>query len=81
MAKAAEITSGTTLLLAGILKEAGLPDGVFNVVTGGGSVVGQRITEHVDIDMVSFTGSTAVGQMALHASAKKYQTPWSGAGW
>ncbi|MCP6559783.1 aldehyde dehydrogenase family protein, partial [Klebsiella pneumoniae] len=62
--------SGTTLLLAGILKEAGLPDGVFNVVTGSGSVVGQRITEHVDIDMVSFTGSTAVGQMALHASAK-----------
>lgn len=70
VAKAAEITSGTTLLLAGILKEAGLPDGVFNVVTGSGSVVGQRITEHVDIDMVSFTGSTAVGQMALHASAK-----------
>ncbi|VFS90591.1 Betaine aldehyde dehydrogenase [Raoultella planticola] len=70
VAKAAEITSGTTLLLAGILKEAGLPDGVFNVVTGSGSVVGQRITEHADIDMVSFTGSTAVGQMALHASAK-----------
>lgn len=68
--KAAEITSGTTLLLAGILQDAGLPDGVFNVVTGSGSVVGQNITEHDDVDMVSFTGSTAVGQMAIRASAR-----------
>ena len=69
VAKPAEITSGTTLLLADILREAGLPDGVFNVVTGSGAAVGQRITEHTDVDMVSFTGSTAVGQMALRASA------------
>ncbi|WP_416262122.1 aldehyde dehydrogenase family protein [Gibbsiella quercinecans] len=69
VAKAAEITSGTTLLLAELLQEAGLPDGVFNVVTGAGNVVGQRITEHNDVDMVSFTGSTSVGQSTLRAAA------------
>lgn len=67
--KPSEFTSGTTLMLAGILKEAGLPDGVYNVVTGVGPVVGQAMTEHDDVDMVSFTGSTAVGQRTLQASA------------
>ncbi len=67
--KPSEFTSGTTLMLAGILQEAGLPDGVYNVVTGIGPVVGQAMTEHDDVDMVSFTGSTAVGQKTLQASA------------
>ncbi|WP_417582654.1 aldehyde dehydrogenase family protein [Nitrincola sp.] len=70
VAKAAEITSGTTLMLAGLLKEAGLPDGVFNVVTGPGSVIGKALTEHHDVNMVSFTGSTTVGQSTIAASAK-----------
>lgn len=67
--KPSELTSGTTLILAGLLQQAGLPDGVVNVLTGPGSVVGQAISEHADIDMVSFTGSTEVGRLTLAAAA------------
>jgi betaine-aldehyde dehydrogenase len=67
--KPSEFTSGTTLRLAALLKEAGLPDGVCNVITGYGDPVGQRIAEHPDIAMVSFTGSTAVGRKVVSASA------------
>lgn len=56
VAKPSEVTSATTLLLAEIVSAAGLPDGVFNVITGSGSEIGQAMTEHADIDMVSFTG-------------------------
>lgn len=66
--KPAEVTSATTLILADILAEAGLPAGVYNVVTGTGRTVGQALTEHPDIDMLSFTGSTAVGRSCVHAS-------------
>jgi betaine-aldehyde dehydrogenase len=67
--KPSELTSGTMLKLAGILKECGLPDGVLNVVTGYGDPVGARIAEHDDVDVVSFTGSTRVGRLVLKASA------------
>ncbi len=67
--KPAEVTSATTLILADILAEAGLPAGVYNVVTGPGSTIGQAMTEHADIDMLSFTGSTRVGRSVVHASA------------
>ncbi|WP_322093893.1 aldehyde dehydrogenase family protein [Paraburkholderia bannensis] len=67
--KPSEFTSGTTLELARILREAGLPDGVFNVVTGYGNPVGQRLAEHPDIRLVSFTGSTATGRKIVEASA------------
>lgn len=67
--KPSELTSGTTLMLAGLLKQAGLPDGVVNVLTGPGSVVGQAISGHADIDMVSFTGSTEVGRLTMAAAA------------
>ncbi|MEX4004416.1 aldehyde dehydrogenase family protein [Paraburkholderia sp. EG285A] len=67
--KPSEFTSGTTLELAQILREAGLPDGVFNVVTGYGNPVGQRLAEHHDIRLVSFTGSTATGRKVVEASA------------
>jgi acyl-CoA reductase-like NAD-dependent aldehyde dehydrogenase len=50
-----------------------LPAGVFNVVTGLGAEVGQAITEHRDIDMASFTGSTATGRRALQASAGNFK--------
>ncbi|MDQ0390998.1 aldehyde dehydrogenase family protein [Labrys monachus] len=73
VAKPSEVTSATTLLMAEILAEAGLPDGVFNVVTGSGAEIGQALTEHPDIDMVSFTGSTAVGRKALLASAGNFK--------
>ena len=66
--KPAELTPGTTIRLAEICQAAGLPDGVLNVVTGPGSVVGARLSEHVDVDMLSFTGSTAVGRRVIEAS-------------
>jgi phenylacetaldehyde dehydrogenase len=58
----------TCLLLGGIMREAGLPDGVFNVVTGTGVVAGEALVAHPGVDMISFTGSTAVGK-AIAASA------------
>lgn len=67
--KPSEVTSATTLLLAEILAEAGLPRGVYNVVTGSGRTIGQALTEHPDVDMLSFTGSTAVGRSCVHAAA------------
>lgn len=67
--KPSEVTSATTLLLAEVLVEAGLPAGVYNVVTGSGRVIGQALTEHPDVDMLSFTGSTAVGRSCVHAAA------------
>ena len=73
VAKPSEMTSATTLMLADYLKQAGLPDGVYNVVTGTGPVVGQAISDHPDIDMVSFTGSTRTGEAVLKASAGNFK--------
>ncbi len=70
VAKPSEMTSATTLLLAEIMTEAGLPDGVFNVVTGSGRSVGQAMIEHMDVDMLSFTGSTNVGRAVVEATAR-----------
>ena len=67
--KPSELTSGTTLMLARLLKASGLPDGVFNVVTGSGDPVGQRLAEHPDLRLISFTGSTATGRKVLTAAA------------
>lgn len=67
--KPSEFTSGTTLRLAELLKEAGLPDGVCNIVTGYGDPVGERLSTHPEVSMVSFTGSTAVGKRIVAASA------------
>ncbi len=67
--KPSELTSATTLILAEILKECGVPDGVFNVVTGYGEPVGQSLCEHPDIEMISFTGSTKVGKAISRAAA------------
>ena len=67
--KPSELTSATTLLLAEICDTAGVPSGVINVITGYGEPVGRRIAEHDDVDMVSFTGSTAVGKAIVRAAA------------
>jgi betaine-aldehyde dehydrogenase len=67
--KPSELTPGTTLRLAELLAEAGVPAGVVNVVTGYGNPVGQALAEHPDVDMISFTGSTAVGKAIVQASA------------
>ena len=66
--KPSELTPGTTLRLARILLDAGLPDGVVNVVTGHGVPGGERLAEHPEIDMITFTGSTAVGKSIVVAS-------------
>ena len=67
--KPAEYTPLTALLLAECAQEAGLPDGVLNVVTGSGRTAGQALVEHPDVAKVAFTGSTEVGQGILRASA------------
>ncbi|MET8614140.1 aldehyde dehydrogenase family protein [Streptomyces misionensis] len=60
--KPAEDTPVTAQLFAEAVHEAGVPAGVFNLVTGLGPVAGQALAEHPDVDLVSFTGSTAVGR-------------------
>ena len=67
--KPAETTSGTACEIATLCGEVGIPDGVVNVVTGYGPVAGQALTEHADVDYVSFTGSTASGRRVVAASA------------
>lgn len=73
VAKPSEVTSATTLILAEVLAEAGLPPGVYNVVTGSGRTIGQALTEHLDVDMLSFTGSTAVGRSCLQAAGGNFK--------
>jgi acyl-CoA reductase-like NAD-dependent aldehyde dehydrogenase len=60
--KPAELTPLTALELEGIAAEAGLPEGVVNVVAGPGSVCGRRLVEHPDVAKIAFTGSTEVGR-------------------
>jgi len=68
--KPAEVTSGTTVMLGEILVAAGVPAGVVNIVVGTGSVVGDVLVTHPDVDMLSFTGSTGVGKQAVAKSAR-----------
>jgi gamma-glutamyl-gamma-aminobutyraldehyde dehydrogenase len=68
--KPAEETPLTALRLAELAAEAGLPRGVLNVLPGGGAEVGGPIGRHMDIDMVSFTGSTVTGKRFLSYSAE-----------
>jgi phenylacetaldehyde dehydrogenase len=67
--KPAEQTSLTALRLAELIAEAGLPDGVVNVVTGFGETAGGALAAHHDVDKVAFTGSTDVGKLIVHAAA------------
>jgi betaine-aldehyde dehydrogenase len=67
--KPAELTPLTAVRLAELALEAGLPDGVFQAVTGQGSVVGTRLVEHPDVAKVAFTGSTAVGREIMARAA------------
>jgi betaine-aldehyde dehydrogenase len=68
--KPAEQTSLSTLLLAEIMVDAGLPTGVLNVITGFGAEAGQALVDHPLVDKISFTGSAAVGR-SIMASASK----------
>jgi acyl-CoA reductase-like NAD-dependent aldehyde dehydrogenase len=69
--KPADLAPLNALLLAELFAEAGAPPGVFNVVTGSGGVIGSHLALHQDVDMISFTGSTAVGSsLAREAAAR-----------
>lgn len=67
--KPAEQTPLTALRLGELVLEAGLPDGVVNIITGFGPGAGSSIAEHPEIDKVAFTGSTEVGKLILQVSA------------
>lgn len=67
--KPSEYTPASALLLAEVMHEAGVPAGVFNLVNGDGPNVGEAISRHPDIDMVSFTGSTRAGIAVAQAAA------------
>src|SRR4029450_1229902 len=67
--KPAELTPLSALELERIVVEAGLPEGVVNVVAGPGSVCGQRLVEHPDVAKIAFTGSTEVGRRIAEGAA------------
>ncbi len=67
--KPSEVAPLSAFALAEVLASAGLPPGVFNLVTGLGPVVGEAIAAHPDVDMVSFTGSTAAGKRVMAVAA------------
>lgn len=81
--KPAEITPLSTLKIAELMMEAGLPAGVVNIVPGLGSVAGQYLAEHPRVAKIAFTGSTATGRRIVQASAgnlKKVQLELGGKG-
>jgi betaine-aldehyde dehydrogenase len=67
--KPAELTPLSALRLAELALDAGIPEGVVNVVVGKGSVVGQRLVEHPDVAKIGFTGSTEVGRTVMKGAA------------
>lgn len=67
--KPSEMTPSTTVMMAAILAEAGLPAGVVNIVLGLGDPVGATLARHRDVDMVTFTGSTAVGRLIARTAS------------
>ncbi|HXG94219.1 MAG TPA: aldehyde dehydrogenase family protein [Blastocatellia bacterium] len=68
--KPSEVAPLTAFILAEIIDGAGLPAGVFNLVTGLGPVVGEALAAHTDVDMISFTGSTRAGRRVSELAAQ-----------
>lgn len=68
--KPTETASLSLLRLVELCAEAGLPDGVLNVVTGSGATVGEALGLHMDVDVLVFTGSGGVGRNLLEYSAR-----------
>jgi aldehyde dehydrogenase (NAD+) len=68
--KPSDVTPLNAFLLADIIHEVGLPKGVFNLVSGPGTVVGEAIATHPEVDMVSFTGSTAAGKRVSELASR-----------
>jgi aminomuconate-semialdehyde/2-hydroxymuconate-6-semialdehyde dehydrogenase len=73
VAKPSEVTPVTSYLLAKICKEAGLPDGVLNIIHGSGAITGEAIVKHPDIKAISFTGSTRAGERIASIAAPKFK--------
>jgi len=71
IAKPAEMTPLTAMRIGELALEAGLPEGVFQVLPGKGSVVGQRLVDHRSVGKIVFTGSTEVGQQIMTGCAKQ----------
>lgn len=67
--KTSELTPLSSLVAAELVKEAGFPPGVINVISGLGGVAGAALSSHMDVDKVAFTGSTLVGRKILRAAA------------
>lgn len=67
--KPAEQTPLTALMLGELVQEAGIPDGVVNIVTGYGETAGAALAAHPNVDKIAFTGSTEVGKLIVHAAA------------
>lgn len=68
--KPAEETPLSALLLGRLIREAGFPDGVVNIVNGDGAVAGAALVAHPDVDKISFTGSTEVGKIIIRSAAE-----------
>ena len=73
--KAAEQTPLSILYLATLIKEAGFPPGVVNILNGLGAEAGAAIVSHPDIDKISFTGSTATGRQVMRMAAVTLKAP------
>ena len=68
--KPAELTPLSALRLGELMREAGIPEGVVNILPGKGSVVGRRLVEHPDVAKIGFTGSTEVGREVMKGAAE-----------
>jgi phenylacetaldehyde dehydrogenase len=68
--KPAELAPLSALLIGDLCRQVGIPDGVVNIVTGAGASAGQALADHAGVDIISFTGSTAVGKSIMAASAR-----------
>ncbi|KAM7464612.1 hypothetical protein LguiA_032733 [Lonicera macranthoides] len=75
--KTAELTPLSALYVSKLFHEAGLPEGVLNVVSGFGPTAGSALCRHIDVDKLAFTGSTATGKLVLELSAKSNLKPVS----
>ncbi len=71
--KPSEIAPLSSMLLAEMIKEAGFPKGVFNLINGDGAITGEALTSHPDINMISFTGSTRAGALISQNAAKDFK--------
>ena len=73
IAKPSEVTPVTAYLLSRICKEAGLPDGVLNIIHGTGTIAGETMVKHPEIKAISFTGSTKAGERIASLAAPKFK--------